>query len=73
MDFITTVAYSNEKIGIYYTDSLIPSSQNLDEDEYVEVEKYPLDTLVAMVYNGEIQDGKTIAAIMAYKVLKTKK
>lgn len=73
MDFITTVAYSNEKIGIYYTDSLIPSSQNLDEDEYVEVEKYPLDALVDMVYNGEIQDGKSIAAIMAYKVLKTKK
>lgn len=73
MDFIATVAYSNEKIGIYYTDKLIKSVQNLDEDEYVEVEKYPLDDLVQMVYDGKIIDGKSIAAIMAYKVLKTRK
>lgn len=73
MDFIATVAYSNEMIGIYYADKLIKSAQNLDEDEYVEVEKYPLDDLVQMVYEGKIVDGKSIAAIMAYKVLKEKK
>ena len=73
MDFIATVAYSNEKIGIYYTDSLIKSVQNLDEDEYVEVEKYPLEDLIRMVYDGQITDGKSIAAIMAYKVLKMQK
>ena len=39
----------------------------LDEDEYLDVEAYDLDTLCRMIYAGEIQDSKTVAAIMAYK------
>ena len=34
------------------------------EDEFVEVEKIPLDTLVQMVMNGEIKDSKTQVAIL---------
>ncbi len=71
-DLFTTVAFCNEKIGIYYTNQIEKSEQNLDQDEYVNVEKHSLDDLVAMVYNGTIQDGKTISAIMSYKVLKDK-
>ena len=67
IDVFTTVAFSNEKICIYYTDDLSPSKQNLDEDEFVTVEKYSLEDLVKMILNGEIQDAKTIAGILAYK------
>ena len=63
----TTVAFCNEKIDVYVADDLIPSKQNLDEDEYINVEEYDIDTLVQMVYEGKIQDGKTVAALMAYK------
>lgn len=73
LDLYTTVAFCNEKIGIYYTDEIIKSEQKLDEDESVEVLRYPLDELVQMVFDGKIEDGKTISAIMAYKVLKEKK
>lgn len=70
LDLYTTVAFCNEKIGIYYTDELIKSRQKLDEDESVEVFRYPLEELVQMIFDGKIEDGKTISAIMAYKVLK---
>lgn len=73
LDLYTTVAFCNEKIGIYYTDELIKSEQKLDEDESVEIFRYPLDELVQMVFDGKIEDGKTISAIMAYKALKEQK
>lgn len=67
IDLYTTVAFCNEKIGIYYTTELIPSKQHLDEDEFVNVERYTLDELVEMIFKGQIKDAKTIAAIMSYK------
>lgn len=67
LDLYTTVAFCNEKIGIYYTDNLIVSEQNLDEDEYVTIEKYTLEELVQFIFNGVIDDAKTIAGILAYK------
>lgn len=70
LDLYTTVAFCNEKIGIYYTDELIKSRQKLDEDESVEVLRYPLEELVQMIFDGKIEDGKTISAIMTYKALK---
>jgi ADP-ribose pyrophosphatase len=39
----------------------------LDEDEYVDVKAYELDELIAKILAGEIQDSKTVAAILAYK------
>ena len=67
LDLYTTVAFSNEKIGIYYTTGIIPSNQNLDEDEFVTAERHSVEELTEMILNGEIVDAKTIAAILAYK------
>ncbi|MDD2971921.1 MAG: NUDIX hydrolase [Lachnospiraceae bacterium] len=63
----TTVAFCNEKIDIYVTDHLIPSHQHLDEDEYIDVKPYDMAELEEMIYDGRIQDSKTIAALLAYK------
>lgn len=63
----TTVAFCNEKIDIYVAKDLIPSAQNLDEDEFVDVKEYELDELIGMIFTGEIVDAKTIAALLAYK------
>lgn len=67
IDVYTTVAFSNEKICIYYTTGITPSMQNLDEDEYVTIEHHSIDELVTLILNGEIIDAKTVAAILAYK------
>ena len=68
MNVNTTVAFCNELIGIYVAQDLIPTSQHLDEDEFLNVEKHDLDELLAMVYDGRITDGKTAAALLAYRV-----
>ena len=67
IDLYTSVAFCNEKISVYYTNELISSEQNLDEDEFVTIEKYPLEDLCDMIIQGQIQDAKTISAILAYK------
>lgn len=63
----TTVAFCNEKIDIYLARELSPGNQHLDEDEYVQVGAYTLQELTDKIYAGEIQDSKTVAAVLAYK------
>lgn len=63
----TTVAFCNEKIDVYVATDLMPSRQNLDEDEFIGVETYSIEELTQMIYDCKIQDGKTVAALMAYK------
>lgn len=67
LDMYTTVAFCNEKIGIYYGTNLVKTEQHLDEDEVIQLEWYTLEELVELILNGTIQDGKTIAAILTYK------
>ena len=62
----TTVAFCDEKIDIYVATDLKRSKQHLDEDEFLDVETYSIEELVQMVYDCKIQDGKTVAALMAY-------
>ena len=63
----TTVAFCNENIDIYVARNLQSSKQNLDEDEYINVEVYSIDELCEMIYAGKIEDSKTVSAILAYK------
>ena len=63
----TTVALCTEKLDIYLARNLQKGQQHLDEDEFVNVKAYELAELETMIYDGTIQDSKTIAAILAYK------
>ena len=63
----TTVAFCNEKIDIYVARNLKRTQQHLDEDEYIDVKAYTVAELCDMIYAGQIEDSKTIAAIMSYK------
>ena len=56
----------NEKIDIYVAKNLIPSHQHLDEDEFINVGAYTIDELRKKIYSGEIEDSKTVAALLAY-------
>ena len=60
--------YLNERIHIYLATDLSVSEQNLDEEEFIEVEVYPLDEAVRMVFDGRIVDSKTVVAILAYRL-----
>ena len=62
------VAFSNEKVEIYVAKDLIPSKQHLDDQEDIDLEYYSMDELKEKIFNGDIQDSKTVAALMAYSV-----
>ena len=48
-------------------ENLIPSHQNLDEDECIDIEAYSVEELTEMILDGTIMDAKTVSAILAYK------
>ena len=72
VDMFTTVAFCDEKIYMYVATDLIPSKQNLDDDEFLNVEKIPFDTLFTMVMSGEITDAKTVIATLKLKEILSK-
>ncbi len=59
-----TPGYCSEIIHLYLAENLSWKGQQLDEGEFVEVKKIPLDTLVEMVMNNEIFDAKTCIAVL---------
>ena len=62
----TTVAFCNEKIDIYLARNLKRGRQHLDENEYLNVEVHSLEELKQMIFEGRIQDSKTICGILSY-------
>lgn len=64
----TTVAFCNERIEVFVAQNLIPSRQHLDEDEFIELKAYTLNELKEKILTGEIEDSKTVSALMAYAV-----
>lgn len=73
MDVLTAVGFTNETLYLYVAKGLIKTEQHLDEDEFVTIERYGLEELIAMIMNGTIQDAKTIAGIFAYREKYVKK
>ena len=69
--FYPAPAYSSEKIHMYLARGLHRGDQELDEDEFLNIEKRPLKELVSMAMRGEICDSKTlIGLLMADKYLR---
>ena len=63
----TTVAFCDEHVDVYLaTDLEKIGEQHLDDAESIDIEIYTLDELCKMIYEGKIEDSKTVAAIMAY-------
>ena len=62
--------YCGEIIWMYAATGLSYGEQNPDDDEFLTVEKIPLDKAVEMILSGEITDAKTQAAVLKLKVLK---
>ncbi|MEG2396594.1 MAG: NUDIX hydrolase, partial [Oscillospiraceae bacterium] len=65
-----TPGYCNEIIHMYLAEDLDFGSQDLDEDEFLEVEKIPLEEAFKMVMRNEIRDSKTQVGIMKVYYLK---
>ena len=63
-EFYTTPGFCEEKLHVYLATDLTPSSQALDHDEWVEVVYLPFAEAAQMAERGEIEDSKTIIALL---------
>ena len=60
----TSPGFSTEVLHIYLALGLHAGDCHPDQDEFLNVEKYRLSELSKMVMDGEIDDGKTIVAVL---------
>lgn len=63
----TTVAFCDEFIDVYLAKDLVKTEQHLDEGESIDVEAWDIEDLCKLIYQGRIQDAKTVSALLAYK------
>jgi len=63
-EFFTTPGFCEEKLWVYLATDLTETSQNLEEDEFVEIVRVSLPQAFEMIADGEIEDAKTIIGLM---------
>ena len=62
--FWTTPGFCTEYMYAYLAKDLVVSNLEPDEDEIIQVEKVPLSRIPQLIRFGEIEDAKTIAALL---------
>jgi len=62
--FYSSIGYSTEVIYLYYATDLTPGETDFDDNESIEILEYNLTELKDMIFSREIEDSKTIAAIL---------
>lgn len=67
--FYPSVGYSEEVLYLYLCTGLIPGETNFDENEAIDIEEVELDRLFKMAMSGEIDDAKTLIAILMVKAM----
>ncbi len=65
-----TPGYTDEKIYIYEAEGLNKGKEHLDEGEFLDTVYFPREEALAMVRDGRIRDGKTIAALFLSELAK---
>jgi len=58
-----------EVLHLFFAKGFRLEAQQLDDDEFLNVEQIPFDDLVLRCTNGEIEDGKTVTAVLRAKLL----
>ncbi|MBR1528374.1 MAG: NUDIX hydrolase [Oscillospiraceae bacterium] len=65
-----TPAYCSEVIRMYLAKGLHYGEQNLDQDEFLDVEKIPFDEAVRLILSDAVPDSKTQIAVLKYAAMK---
>jgi ADP-ribose pyrophosphatase len=62
-EFFVSPGFLTEKMFVYLATELTETSQNLEEDELIEIEQLTLDQALGKIRSGEIEDAKTIVGL----------
>ncbi len=65
-EFYTSPGFCDELMRVFAAWVLRPGSQRLEPGEHIDVEVVGPDDAGAMIYDGRIRDGKTIAALLMW-------
>ena len=63
-EFYLAPGYSSEYLYVYLATGLRPDPLEVDEDEFLEIERMPVKELYQLAESGGIQDSKTLAALL---------
>ena len=68
----TTPGFTDERIHLFLATGLTKGESSLETDETLDLVPMPLSRALGMIESGEIQDGKTVVALLfAAKFLPT--
>ncbi len=62
--FWVSPGWATEFMHAFLATDLTPASLPADDDEYIAVERVPLDRIPGLIASGEIQDSKSIASLL---------
>ena len=63
-EFFVSPGFCEEKMWVFLATELTKGAQNPEEDELLDVVRLPIDEALEMISSSEIQDAKTIIALM---------
>lgn len=63
-EFFVSPGFCEEKMWVFLATELTEGAQTPEEDEVLEVVRLPIDEALEMISSSEIQDAKTIIALM---------
>lgn len=66
-EFFLAPGYSTEFMAVFLATELRENPLKADEDEFLEVERIPAKKVLEMAQQGEINDAKSLAAVMLAK------
>lgn len=69
----TSPAILYERIHMYLARGLKFFDQHTDDDEFLSIERIPIEKLVDMIISGEIKDAKTQAAVLKVYLMEAEK
>jgi len=64
--FYSAPGYSSEYLYLYLAGDLVPGQLFAEDTEGIEVVRVPVAEIKGMIARGEIQDGKSIAGLLAF-------
>lgn len=62
--FWVSPGWCTEYMHAYLATDLTPAKLAADDDEYITVERVPLERIIGLIQSGEIEDGKSIASLL---------
>ncbi len=63
-EFYVSPGFLSEKMFVFLATDLTETVQNLDDDEFIEIEKFSFEEMFEMIRKNEIQDAKTMVGLI---------